>query len=194
MSEPRTGRAGAHPTPASSSSTTSGGGGSSKLLPVLAAERALRAVILIGIGLILLTHLHTDWADTARHLITRAGLDPSSNETGKLITGLSSVGPEQAVRDGAIALAYGALEAVEGYGLLRRRTWGEYLTILSTALLLIPEVQELTKRPTDLKSSAWSSTSSASPTSSSALFADNAAPTPPPNPRHPENGAAPFRH
>ena len=139
VSEPRTGPAGAHPTSASSPPKTGGGAGSSKLLPVLAAERALRAVILVGIGLILLTHLHTDWADTARHLITRAGLDPSSTETGKLITGLTTVGPEQAVRDGA-ALAYGVLEWVEGYGLLRRRTWGEYLTNLSTALLLIPEV------------------------------------------------------
>ena len=151
MSDPKTGPAGAHPAPASSPATSRGGAGSSRLLPVLAAERALRAIILIGVGLILLTHLHTDWADTARHLITRAGLDPSSNETGKLITGLTNVGPEQAVRDGAIAVAYGMLEAVEGYGLIRRRTWGEYLTILSTALLLIPEVQELTKHPTDLK-------------------------------------------
>ena len=151
MSDPANGPAGAHPASASSPPTSGGGAGSSRLLPVLAAERGLRAVVLIGIGLILLTHLHTDWADTARHLITRAGLDPSSNETGKLITGLTNVGPEQAVRDGAIAVAYGALEAIEAYGLLRRRTWGEYLTILTTALLLIPEVQELTKRPTDLK-------------------------------------------
>ncbi len=154
MANPETGPAGAHPSRATSSSSSTHPGGSStssKLLPVLAVERGLRAVVLIGIGLILLTHVHTDWADTARRLIDRAGLDPSGNETGKLISGLSTVGPEQAVRDGVIALAYGALEAVEGIGLWRRRTWGEYLTILSTALLLIPEVQELAKRPTDLK-------------------------------------------
>jgi len=40
---------------------------------------------------------------------------------------------------------------VEGYGLLRHRSWGEYLTVVSTALLLIPEVQELLKNPTALK-------------------------------------------
>jgi len=131
--------------------SSSGGATQSRLLPVLAGERGLRAVVLIGIGLILLTHLHTDWADTARRLIDRAGLDPSGNETGKLISSLTTVGPRQAARDGVVALAYGALEAVEGVGLWRRRTWAEYLTILSTALLLIPEVQELAKRPTDLK-------------------------------------------
>ncbi|MBV9650545.1 MAG: DUF2127 domain-containing protein [Pseudonocardiales bacterium] len=45
-------------------------------------------------------------------------------------------------------MGYRALEAVEGYGLLRRRRWGEYLTIVSTALLLIPGVQKLLKHPT----------------------------------------------
>jgi uncharacterized membrane protein (DUF2068 family) len=53
--------------------------------------------------------------------------------------------------DGVIAIGYGVLEAVEGYGLLRHRSRGEYLTVVSTALLLIPEAQELLKHPTGLK-------------------------------------------
>ncbi len=40
---------------------------------------------------------------------------------------------------------------MEGYGLLRRRQWAEYLTVVSTALLLFPEIQELFKHPTGLK-------------------------------------------
>lgn len=32
----------------------------SRLLPVLAVERVLRAVVLVGVGIILLTHTHTD--------------------------------------------------------------------------------------------------------------------------------------
>jgi uncharacterized membrane protein (DUF2068 family) len=108
-------------------------------------------VILIGVGVILLTHAHTDWTDLARRFTEQLGLDPSRNETGRLISRLAGFAPRQAQRDGAIAIAYGALEAVEGYGLLRRRSWGEYLTVVSTALLLIPEVQELLKHPTGLK-------------------------------------------
>ena len=46
------------------------------------------------------------------------------------------------------------MEAVEGYGLLRRRQWAEYLTVVATALLFIPEVQELLKHPTALKVAA----------------------------------------
>ncbi|MDQ2789956.1 MAG: DUF2127 domain-containing protein [Actinomycetota bacterium] len=113
----------------------------SRLLPVLAVERMLRAVLLVGVGLILLTHTHTDWTDLARRFAEHVGLDPSRNETGRLISRLAGFAPRQAQRDGAIAIAYGILEAAEGYGLLRHRSWGEYLTVVSTALLLIPEVR-----------------------------------------------------
>ncbi len=123
----------------------------SRLLPVLAVERALRAVVLIGVGLILVTHTHTDWTDPARRFAEQLGLDPSRNETGRLISRLAGFGARQAQRDGSIAIGYGVLEAVEGYGLFRRRQWAEYLTVVSTALLLFPEVQELLKHPTGLK-------------------------------------------
>ena len=122
-----------------------------RLLPLLAAERALRAVLLIGVGVILATHAHTNWAEIARQFAQRAGLDPSRNETGRLVSSLGGFGPGQAVRDAGIATGYGALEAVEAYGLLRRRRWGEYLTVVTTALLLVPEVHELLTRPTALK-------------------------------------------
>jgi glyoxylase-like metal-dependent hydrolase (beta-lactamase superfamily II) len=46
----------------------------SRLLPVLAVERLIRAVLLIGVGLILLTHMHTDWADVARGFVAGLGL------------------------------------------------------------------------------------------------------------------------
>ena len=123
----------------------------SRLLPVLAVERVLRAVVLAGVGVILLTHTHTDWTDLARRFAEQVGLDPSRNETGRLISRLGGFGSRQAQRDGMIAVGYGLLEAVEGYGLFRRREWGEYLTVVSTALLLIPEVEELLKHPTGLK-------------------------------------------
>ncbi len=133
--------------PPEQSSRSDGTQDQSRLLPVLAVERTLRAVLLVGVGLILLTHAHTDWTDLARRFTEQVGLDPSRNETGRLISRLAGFAPRQAQRDGAIAITYGVLEAVEGYGLLRRRSWGEYLTVASTALWLIPEVQELLKHP-----------------------------------------------
>ncbi len=50
-----------------------------------------------------------------------------------------------------MAIGYGLLEAAEGYGLWRRRRWGEMLTVVATSLLFIPEIWELTKTQTLLK-------------------------------------------
>jgi uncharacterized membrane protein (DUF2068 family) len=121
-----------------------------RLLTFLAVERGVRALLLIAAGVALLTHAHTDWASAGRHAAARLGLDPSGNATGRVINRLGSLGVAQTVRFGVIALLYGVLEGAEGYGLFRRRRWAEYLTLVSTAVLLIPEIYELFKRP-----SAW---------------------------------------
>lgn len=127
----------------------------SRLLPFLAAERAVRALLLIAVGVALLTHAHTDWASLGRRTAARFGLDPSGNTTGRVIERLGSLGVAQTVEYGLIALAYGLLEGVEGYGLFRRRPWAECLTLVSTAVLLVPEIWELAKRPSPLKAAGF---------------------------------------
>ncbi|MBV9058828.1 MAG: hypothetical protein JO296_10445 [Pseudonocardiales bacterium] len=56
-----------------------------RLLPLLTVERGLRAVVLIGVGVVLVTHAHADWTDLGRRFAEQVGLDPSRNETGRLI-------------------------------------------------------------------------------------------------------------
>jgi len=128
-----------------------GGASQDRLLPLIAAERALRAIVLISLGVILASHVHTDWGktvtDTARHL----GFDPSRNGIQRLSGKAHALSPRKLVVYGLIAIAYGVLEAAEGYGLFRRKRWGEYLTIIATSLLFIPEISELIKKPTPLK-------------------------------------------
>ncbi len=127
------------------------GASQDRLLPLIAAERALRAIVLITVGVVLVSHVHTDWGkavtNTARHL----GFDPSRNGIQRLSGRAQALTPHKLMVYGLIALGYGALEAAEGYGLFRRKRWGEYLTIIATALLFIPEISELAKKPTPLK-------------------------------------------
>lgn len=122
-----------------------------RLLPWIAAERALRAVLLIVLGVALVTHPHANWAkdisDVARHL----GLDPNGNGIHRLLDEIRHISPRQDVFFGVVALAYGALEGAEAYGLFRRRRWGEWLTVIATSLLLIPELWEIAKNATLLK-------------------------------------------
>jgi uncharacterized membrane protein (DUF2068 family) len=125
-----------------------------RLLPWIAAERGVRAVGLTAIGLVLLTHAHTDWGRVVIDVAHSTGVDPSRNGIHGLITKLRAISAQRYEFFGLIAIAYASLEGAEAYGLWRRRLWGEYLTVVATSLLFIPEIYELTKSVTVLKAGA----------------------------------------
>jgi uncharacterized membrane protein (DUF2068 family) len=125
--------------------------GKDRLVPLIAAERAFRALVLSVIGLVLLTHPHADWAHEISNFVQKLGLDPKGNWIQRILKDAARVDSRKSTLYGIVALAYAALEGAEAYGLWRRRRWGEWLTVLATSLLLIPEVWELTKSTTALK-------------------------------------------
>jgi uncharacterized membrane protein (DUF2068 family) len=122
-----------------------------RLLPWIAAERGFRAIVLAIVGLALVTHPHANWATEATRFARHLGLDPNGNWIRRLIAKLRKLHGSEDVFFGAVALGYAVLEGVEAYGLWRRRLWAEWLTIVATSLLLIPEVWELTKSISLLK-------------------------------------------
>jgi uncharacterized membrane protein (DUF2068 family) len=122
-----------------------------RLLPWIAAERAFRAVVLWIVGIALLTHPNANWAGEATRLAQHLGLDPNSNWIRRLTADLRKIHGSEDVFFGIVALAYGTLEGTEAYGLWRRRHWAEWLTVIATSLLLIPETWELTKSISLLK-------------------------------------------
>jgi uncharacterized membrane protein (DUF2068 family) len=122
-----------------------------RLLPWIAAERGFRALLLLVIGVVLLTHPHANWANEATTLVRKLGLDPNGNWIRRLLHDLGKLHASENTLFGTIALGYAALEAAEAVGLWRRERWGELLTVVATSLLLIPEVWELTKSISVLK-------------------------------------------
>jgi len=107
--------------------------------------------VLLAVGLVLVTHPHTNWGTEITHLGQRLGLNPNGNWMRKLLEKVRKLPANENTLFGVIALAYAALEAAEAYGLWHRRRWGEWLTVLATSLLLIPEVWELSKGTSPLK-------------------------------------------
>jgi len=122
-----------------------------RLLPWIAAERAFRTVVLATVGIVLLTHAHTDWSAEIAKFAERLGLDPQQNWIQRILKDAARLDARRSVTFGIIALAYAVLEGTEAYGLWRRRRWGEWLTVFATSLLLIPEIWEITKSTTLLK-------------------------------------------
>jgi uncharacterized membrane protein (DUF2068 family) len=122
-----------------------------RLLPWIAAERGFRTLVLVLVGVVLLTHPHTDWAGEISHLASRLGLDPHANWVHRLVLRARKITPSEEQVFGVVALAYAVLEGAEAYGLWRRRRWGEWLTVIATSLLIVPEAWELAKSVTVLK-------------------------------------------
>ncbi len=122
-----------------------------RLLPWIAAERAFRAVVLLAVGIVLVTHPHANWASDIAHFAQHLGLDPKDNWVQRIIDDVSKIHANQDLIFGSAAIGYGVLEGVEAYGLFTHRRWGEWLTVVATSLLFIPEIWELTKSATFLK-------------------------------------------
>ena len=142
------------PSPGATAANPEPHAGRGRLLTCIAVERSLRALILVSIGLVLLTHSHTNWGGAIADLARDSGFDPSSSGLQRIISRASAITPARYSLYGAVALAYGVLEGVEGYGLWTRKRWGEYLTIFATSLFFIPEVWEIVTKPTVLKAGA----------------------------------------
>jgi uncharacterized membrane protein (DUF2068 family) len=127
------------------------GTGRDRLLPWIAAERGFRAVVLLGVGIALVSNPHANWASDIAHLAKHLGLDPTDNWIQRIIDDVKRIHADQDLVFGLAAIGYAILEGAEAYGLFTRRRWGEWLTVVATSLLFIPEVWELTKSATPLK-------------------------------------------
>jgi uncharacterized membrane protein (DUF2068 family) len=121
-----------------------------RLLRWIAAERAIRGVLLIAAGFYLLDHTGSDLGRLADRIARGIELD-RRGFVKHLIDRLGHLSHHQVTLFGIAALAYGALELVEGVGLWQRRRWAEWLTVIATSLLIPFELYELVHRPTALK-------------------------------------------
>jgi uncharacterized membrane protein (DUF2068 family) len=121
------------------------------LLPLIAAERTVRGLLLIGAGVYLLSHSGSSLGSTVNHLARLIELDPKRPFIRHLIAKLGSLSRHEVTLFGVGALLYGGLEIVEGVGLFLRKRWAEWLTVIATSLLIPFEIYELAKGPSWLK-------------------------------------------
>jgi uncharacterized membrane protein (DUF2068 family) len=121
------------------------------VLKLIAGERFVRGVLLLGAGGYLLTHQNKDFGKLAERVLRAVSLDPRRPFLHRAVTYLHDLHASEIKVAALFALGYGALELVEGTGLWLDKLWAEYLTVIATALLLPLELYELVRKPTALK-------------------------------------------
>jgi uncharacterized membrane protein (DUF2068 family) len=117
------------------------------LLRLIAAERAIRGVLLIAAGAYLFGHLHSDLGKLADRWMRRVELDPNRHFLRRVVEHLHDVTTNEVKIFAFAAVCYGVLELVEGVGLWLDKLWAEYLTVIATSLLVPLELYELARKP-----------------------------------------------
>ena len=120
-------------------------------LQLIGALKLLKALSLFAVGVGLLSFLHRDAVHALRHWIEFFRLDVHTRLIEDLLAKVAGIKPRTMRRLGIGTLGYAAVFAVEGIGLLRGKTWAEYMTAAVTLSFLPIELYELIVHPSAMK-------------------------------------------
>jgi uncharacterized membrane protein (DUF2068 family) len=124
---------------------------SSKTIFLIAVFKLFKGILLLIVAIGALRLLHKDVAAMVTHWVEVLRVDPDNHYIHDLMLRAFRVNARQLKEVSAGTFIYSALFLTEGIGLLLRRRWAEFLTVISTALFIPLEVYELVKHFTLLK-------------------------------------------
>jgi uncharacterized membrane protein (DUF2068 family) len=126
-------------------------GDSSFGLLLIGLFKLAKALLLVVIGIGAHHFLHRDLSASVEHWVQALRVDPDNVYIHRLLAHVFAVTPKQLRALSIGTFIYAALLGIEGVGLLMRKHWAEYFTVISTALLIPLELYELAKRMTPMK-------------------------------------------
>ena len=108
--------------------------------------KLVKGVLLVAVGFGALRLLHRDVATVVGHWVDILRVDPENRFIHRLLTKILSVSPKQLKELSVGTFFYASLLLTEGVGLLARKHWAEYFTVITTALFIPLEIYEITRR------------------------------------------------
>jgi len=121
------------------------------VLVLIGLFKLLKALLLIAVGIGAIKLLHKDLAATVMHWVELLRVDPDNRLVHRLLTRIFSVTPKQLRELSVGTFLYAGLFATEGTGLVLRKRWAEYFTIVTTGGLIPLEIYELARHFTAVK-------------------------------------------
>jgi uncharacterized membrane protein (DUF2068 family) len=119
---------------------------SSRGLWMIAAFKLFKGLALLAVGIGALKLLHKDVASEVEGWINYLRVDPQNHYIQKLLLKLGLLDDRKLKELSIGTFFYSGLLITEGVGLALKKRWAEYLTIVSTALLLPLEIIEIVHR------------------------------------------------
>jgi uncharacterized membrane protein (DUF2068 family) len=123
----------------------------STTLLFIAIFKLTKGILLLIVAIGAHKLLHRDVADTIAHWVDVLRVDPDNRYIHRLLTRALSVTPAQLRAASAGTFIYSGLLLTEGIGLLLRKRWAEYFTIITTAGLIPLEIYEIVHHLTAAK-------------------------------------------
>jgi uncharacterized membrane protein (DUF2068 family) len=108
--------------------------------------KLLKAIFFTSIGAGALHLVHRNLGDMVMRLVDSLPIDPEGRVVSLIMDKADLIDAHDLRRIGAGAFIYATLCLVEGYGLVTRRTWAEYFTVILTAMGLPVEAFEILRR------------------------------------------------
>jgi uncharacterized membrane protein (DUF2068 family) len=124
---------------------------SSFILILIGLFKLVKALLLIAIGFGSIRFLHKDLGSTVMHWIEVLRVDPDNRFIHGTLVRIFRVTPKQLKELSVGTFLYAGVFLTEGVGLLLRKHWAEYFTIISTGLFIPLEIYELARHFTILK-------------------------------------------
>ena len=113
--------------------------------------KLMKGISLLILGFGLLRLLHRDVAEVVQHWIEVLRVDPDHRFVHRALLKVFNVTPKQLKELSAGTFIYSAVFLTEGFGLLARKHWAEYMTLISTGLFIPLEVYEIYRHFTMMK-------------------------------------------
>jgi uncharacterized membrane protein (DUF2068 family) len=121
------------------------GGTRDRGILAIAIFKLFKAVLLIAAAIGAFSLLHKNVADALTSLLNTLHVDHDNNYLHGLVMKLGLLDDSKLKEIGAGSFFYAAMIGTEGVGLLLKKHWAEYLTVIATGLLIPLEIYELVK-------------------------------------------------
>ena len=131
-------------------------GKSNRVITAIGIFKLIKATRLVTLGVAGLAKDPSDLAFRVWHLASWMGISPGGHALGHLIGKLSAFNDHKARQLAVASLCYAAVFLVEGIGLLSRRRWAEWLTVVVTASSSPSKSTKWSSTSAQAKSSPWS--------------------------------------